>query len=79
MESEKGYELYYNKREGKIEIKPIGIISKFMQPTEEVVLYNNCYYVCLDKEKLFEKAEEIRKSWIDEAEKHYNDMFNVKI
>ena len=79
MENKKGYELYYNKREGKIEIRSIGIISKFMQPTEEVVLYNNCYYICLDKEKLFEKAEEIRRSWIDEAEKYYNDMLNVKI
>ena len=33
----------------------------------------------IEKEKLFKKAEEIRKSWIDEAEKHYNDMLNVKI
>ena len=57
----------------------IGTISKFIEPTEEVTSYNNCYYVCLYKEKLFEKAEEIRKSWIDEAEKHYNDMLNVKI
>ena len=79
MENKKGYELYFNKREGKIEVRLIGIISKFMKPTEEVTFYNSCYYVCLDKEKLFKKAEEIRKSWIDEAEKHYNDMLNVKI
>ena len=79
MESKKGYELYYNKREGKIEVRLIGNISKFMEPTEEVTFYNSCYYICLDKEKLFEKAEEIRKSWIDEAEKHYNYMLNVKI
>ena len=79
MENKKGYELYFNKREGKIEVRLIGIISKFMKPTEEVTFYNNCYYICLDKEKLFKKAEEIRKSWIDEAEKNYNDMLNVKI
>ena len=79
MESKNGYELYYKKREVNIEIKPIGVISNFIEPTEEVVFYNSCYYICLDKEKLFEKAEEIRKSWVDEAEKHYNDMLNVKI
>ena len=79
MENKKGYELYYKKREGKIEIRSIGIISKFMKPTEEVAFYNDCYYICLDKEKLLKKAEEIRKSWIEEAEKHYNDMLNVKI
>ena len=79
MDSKKGYELYYKKREGKIEIRSIGIISKFIEPTEEVTFYNSNYYVCLDKEKLLKKAEEIRKSWIDEAEKYYNDMLNVKI
>ena len=79
MENKKGYELYFKKREGKIEIKPIGVISNFIEPTEEVTFYNDCYYVCLDKEELLKKAEEIRKSWIDEAEKYYNDMLNVKI
>ena len=79
MENKKGYELYYKNREGKIEIRLIGIISKFIEPTEEVTFYNSNYYVCLDKEKLLKKAEEIRKSWIDEAEKYYNDMLNVKI
>ena len=44
-----------------------------------IIFYNSCYYVCLDKEKFLNKAEEIRKSWIDEAEKYYNDMLNVKI
>ena len=32
-----------------------------------------------NKEKLFKKAEEIRKSWVYEAKKYYNDMLNVKI
>ena len=79
MENKKGYELYFNKREGKIEVRLIGIISKFMEPTEEVTFYNSCYYVCLDKEKLFKKAEEIIKSLVDEAEKYYNDTLNVKM
>ena len=38
MESEKGYELYYNKREGKIEVRLVGAISKFMKPNEEVTM-----------------------------------------
>ena len=80
MENKKGYELYHDKTEGKIEVRLIGsIISRFMKPTEQVLFYNSYYYICLDKQKLFEKAEEIKKLWIEEAEKHYNDMLNLKI
>ena len=79
MENKKGYELYYNKRERKIEVRLIGTISNFIKPTEKVTFYNSCYYVCLDKQKLFDKAEEIRNKWVTEAEEHYNKMLNVKI
>ena len=80
MKNEKnGYELYHNKEKGIIEVRVIGSISSFATLTNEIAFYNNNYYVCLDKQKLFDKAEEIKNKWVTEAEEYYNKMLNVKI
>lgn len=47
--------------------------------TEDVQCYNQFYFVCTDKNKLKEKATEIKKVWICELEKNLKKVKDIKI
>lgn len=69
------YQLYHNKEEAKIEVKPIKAAFKDIEITDEIRRYNQYYFFCNKRKLLKEKAEEIKTEWIKEAQETL-DKFN---
>ena len=47
--------------------------------SDEVTVYNDCYFICNDRKKLREKANEIKNEWITELEDELEKANNMKI
>ena len=62
------YTLYHNKRERIIEVKRASKGMSSCTYTDKVERFNECYYTCLKRKPLVEKAKEIKQSWIEELE-----------
>lgn len=73
------YTLFHKKSECKIEVKKAGRGMSHVHFTEEVSCYNDCYYVCLKRKPLVEKAREIKASWIKELEEKMDKVESIKI
>ena len=74
------YELYHSRREKKLEIKPSkNKPFKDDCAIDEVVEYNDYFYLCSDRKLLKKKAEEIKNEWIAEAEKELEQLKEIKI
>ncbi|OPH61768.1 hypothetical protein BC351_00570 [Paenibacillus ferrarius] len=75
------YNLYINKTEGKIEIKPLRKVFQNLSSTitEEVTRYNEVYYFCTKKKPLVEFAEQKKQEWIIELENELIKLKNIQI
>jgi len=74
------YKLYFNKREKRIEISPVKNTELMaLKVSNEVTMYNDCYFICNDRKQLKEKANEIRNEWIIGLEEELEKVNNMKI
>ena len=75
------YNLLCNKRE--LEIKIVKVTSRgqhlHTEYTDEVVKFNDYYFVSTDIKALREKAVEIKEGWIFELEGKLNTVVSIKI
>lgn len=76
----KRFSLYFNKRDKKLIIETI-TPSNFMYArcTNKVTKFNDCYFICNDRKLLRDKANEIKNTWVEEAEKDLNYLKELKI
>lgn len=72
------YSLYFNRTERIIKIKKMGKVI-MGNPTEEVVRYNDLYYISTDRKALKKKALEIKEKWINETTKELEEIKQIKI
>ena len=73
------FKLYFNKKENKIEISPMGDTLMVTEANDKITLYNEYHYICNDRKSLMEKANEIKSNWIAELEKELNEIKEIKI
>lgn len=74
------YKLYFSRKDLKIELSPIKNNELMVSRVpDEIVRYNDCYYVCSDRKKLRDKANEIREKWIREVEEELGWLKDLKI
>ena len=73
---DKAYCLYHNKEKMELKIKPSRLPCNY---TYEVISYNENYYICNNRDKLKEKAEEIKEKWLKEAQERVNILSKIKI
>lgn len=72
------YTLYVRKEKMIIEVKKASKAMSNCTYTNEVVRYNDCYWVCLNRKPLMEKAKEIKESWISELEGKLEKVKSIK-
>lgn len=74
------FQLYVNKIKKELKISPLSnlMIDK-NRITNEVTLYNDFYFVSLNRKVLRDKANSIKEQWIREAEEEANNFKNIKI
>ena len=73
------YTLYHNKDSGIIEVKKAKKALQRCTYTENVRYHNSNFYLCLKRKPLVEKAEEIKKSWIEETEERLEKLKAIKV
>ena len=62
------YTLYHSRREKSIRVSKAKRALQDLEYTNEVTRHNDCYYICLKRAPLMEKAREIHREWIAELE-----------
>ena len=50
-----------------------------LEGTDEVVYYNDCFYICKDRKKLREKSHEIKNGWIEQLEAQLEMAKDIKL
>jgi len=73
------YQLYHNKSDAIIKIEKLKKTFNHIKVTDEIKFYNSNYFFCLDRNKLKEKALEIKNEWINEAKIILEKYENVNI
>jgi hypothetical protein len=73
------YQLYYDKEKFIIEIKPLKAHFKNIPITDEVKVYNQCYYFCNKRKLLKEFALKIKQEWANELLDRLNLVNNIVI
>lgn len=68
------YALYHDRKQKIIQVKKAPKALQDIEYTDEVRYYNNCYFICLKKKLLLQKAEEMKQQWIAEAEKELEQL-----
>lgn len=74
--NKKVYALKFNKKNHILEIGP------WKYPcdcTDEVKQFNDSYFLCTDRKKLREKANELRAEWIKEAKENLEKFEALKV
>ena len=71
------YGLYHNKEELKLEIKPFDKTKSL--DSDEVVYWNNRYYLCSEVKPLREMAKVLRSTWTAEFERNIDKLNNEKL
>ena len=72
------YTLYHDKSKKEIKVSKAKKVFQNLNYTDDVTRYNNCYYICKTKKPLVEKAEEMKRNWIDELEEQLNKLNEIK-
>lgn len=73
------YTLYVNKKEKMIQVTKARSIFHHLTYTDEVVKYNDCYYICTKRKPLKEKGKEFHQEWIKELEEELKSLKELKI
>ncbi|MCA1026986.1 hypothetical protein LCM23_12870 [Cytobacillus kochii] len=72
------YTLYHDKRTSVIEVKKARKALQSWNYRKEVTKHNDCYFICLTRKPLVEKADEIKLSWILELEEALNKVRQIE-
>lgn len=72
------YSLYVDKEKCEIVLKKMGKII-MGNPTEDVTMFNNCYYISKNRKALKQKGLEIKEKWISETKKELEKIESIKI
>lgn len=73
------YTLYFEKLERKIKVSKAHKAMQNLTYTDKVVQYNDCYFICSERNQLREKAKEIQQNWIEDFEEALNSIKGIKI
>lgn len=77
------YKLYYDKNGMEIEVSKVKNFQKWFLKIscngDEIVKYNDCYYVSKSRKALNELAKEIKAEWIKEIEQLLERYRNMEI
>lgn len=73
------YTLFHDKKGKVIEVKKSRKALQYLDFTEEVKVFNDCYYFCSKRKPLIEKAREIKREWVLELESELNSVKEIKI
>ena len=73
------YQMYHNKAEGVIEIKPTTKTFADVKEAELIKVYNDCYYLSSDKKALKKIAADLKESWLQEAQNRLQKISAIKI
>lgn len=68
------YTLFFNKSQKKIKVGKANKAMQHQQYTDEVVQFNDCYYLCSERKPLVLKANEMWSEWIKEAEQNLDEI-----
>jgi hypothetical protein len=75
----KQYQLYFSEKPYKLEIKPLAnMFQKYVKENNQLIKYNQCYYFGT-LNNLREKANQLKKQWLDELQKHITEIDLIKI
>lgn len=73
------YNLYSNKKEGVIKIqKATRLLTRNPYP-EEPAYFNDCYIICASRKPLKELGQQMKASWVKEAEEELEKISKIKI
>lgn len=73
------YTLYHNKNMREIKVSKASKPLHNLRYKEEVTYYNDCYFICLTRKPLVEKAKEIKQKWIDTLETELDQIKQIKL
>lgn len=73
------YTLYFNRRLKEVKVKKANKGNLKFPYSENVTKYNDCYYTCLTRKPLVEKANEIINDWINEINEELKIIESIKI
>ena len=73
------YTLYFSKKDKDIKVSKAKKVMQNLKYTEEAVQFNDCYYICVNRKPLVEKAKEIQEKWISEMEEELESIKKIKV
>lgn len=75
------YNLFIDRKNYEMRITKVNNRARHLMIdyTEDVQYYNEFYFVCTDKNKLKEKANEIKQEWQNKIEVDLEKVKNIKI
>lgn len=77
------FKLYHNKLEKKIEISKVKDKEWFFLEKQckenDIVKYNNCFFLSNNRKELNKLAEEIKQNWIEEYKRLLEQYQNMEI
>ncbi len=77
------FKLYHNKAEKKIEISKVKDREWFFLEKQckedEIVRYNDCFFLSNNRKVLNKLAEELKKNWIEEYKVLFEQYKNMEI
>ena len=73
------YTLYYDKEKRELKIQKANKSMQNIPYYDDVFKFNDCYYTCLTRNPLKEKAKEMLAEWIYEAEENLKKFQNIKL
>lgn len=73
------YTLYVERSKKDIKVSKAHKPFQKLNFTEEIIKYNDCYFLCTNRKTLVEKAKEIQRKWILELEEEINSIKEIKI
>ena len=73
------YTLYHSKKMREIKVSKASKSLQNLSYKEEITYYNDCYFICLTRKPLVEKAKEIKQRWIDALETELEEIKQIKL
>ncbi|MGL6174858.1 MAG: hypothetical protein ACRC1P_09675 [Cellulosilyticaceae bacterium] len=74
------FRLYHNEKECELRIEPVGNLSlKESINYDNIIYYNNNYYICNDREKLKYHADMLLEEWKEKASDRLNKVIQTKV
>ena len=73
------YELYVNEKDYSIKVKPARKAFDRVIVGEEIVQFNDCYFLSTSRKLLVEEARSIKEMWVKDLESKLERVKDIKI